>query len=79
MNRSGPRVALGLMAWVAGSWGCAAGPPCSAPEHSPQAPVASQSSSALQQKVKAQERRINELSAQLKLLKQIDQDQQKQR
>jgi hypothetical protein len=34
---------------------------------------------ALQQKVKMQEKRINELSMQLKLLKRIDQDQQKQR
>jgi hypothetical protein len=34
---------------------------------------------ALQQKVHAQEKRIRELSMQLKLLKRIDQDQQKQR
>jgi hypothetical protein len=67
------------MAWVAVSWGCVASPPCPVPENVPQVSVASQSDSALQQKVKAQERRINELSAQLKLLKHIDQDQQKQR
>ena len=77
MNRS--TMGLALMAWIAVSVGCAAGPPCSAPENGQQASVTSQSSSALQQKVKAQERRINELSAQLKLLKHIDQDQQKQR
>jgi hypothetical protein len=34
---------------------------------------------ALQQKVRAQEKRIRELSMQLQLLKQIDQDQQKPR
>lgn len=79
MNRSWIRMGLGLMSWVALGWGCVANPPCPTLENGPQVSVASQSSSALQQKVKVQERRINELSAQLRLLKQIDQDQQKQR
>jgi hypothetical protein len=37
------------------------------------------STAALQQKVKAQEKRISELSTQLQMLKRIDQDQQRQR
>lgn len=79
MDRSAATIGLSLMAWVAVSEGCATGPPCPVPESDSQATLASQSSSALQQKVKAQERRINELSTQLKILKQIDQDQQRQR
>lgn len=60
--------------------GCTAAPPCQGPSTLPMpssSPVLS--NSALQQKVKAQERRISELSTQLNLLKRIDQDQQKQR
>lgn len=70
----------GLMAMIALSWGCAANPPCSLPEEHAN-PVASvdRSNTALQQKVKAQEKRISELSMQLDLLKRIDQDRQKQR
>jgi hypothetical protein len=70
----------GLMVMIALSWGCAAVPPCSVPEDHT-APVSSvdRSSSALQQKVKAQEKRISELSMQLDLLKRIDQDRQRQR
>jgi hypothetical protein len=43
------------------------------------APRPTPPTSVLQQKVNAQEKRISELSMQLKLLKRIDQDQQKQR
>jgi hypothetical protein len=61
-------------------WGCTAIPPCP-PSDNVAVPSQSvnQSSATLQQKVKAQEKRISELSAQLNLLKRIDQDQQKQR
>lgn len=70
----------GLMVLIALSWGCTMVPPCSAPEdHTTPAPSINRSSSALQQKIKAQEKRISELSTQLQLLKQIDQDQQRQR
>ncbi len=80
MNRPCLRYVSGLMVWMAVSWGCAAVPPCSAPENLPAlASSVNQSSSALQQKVKEQEKRISELSTQLKLLKRIDQDQQRQR
>lgn len=81
MPRSCLRYGSGLIVLIAVSWGCVAVPPCSAPEDLPAAPVSSinQSSSALQQKVKAQEKRISELSTQLQLLKRIDQDQQRQR
>lgn len=67
-------VALGV------TFGCTAAPPCQDPSTLPMpssSPVLS--NSALQQKVKAQEKRISELSTQLNLLKRIDQDQQKQR
>ena len=79
-DRPGSRYVSALIFWMAVGWGCAAVPPCSAPENLP-APTSSVSlsSSALQQKVKAQEKRISELSMQLNLLKRIDQDQQKQR
>ena len=80
MNRPWLRYASVLMVWIGVSWGCTAVPPCPAPGTLPSpAPSVSQSSSALQQKVKAQEKRITELSTQLNLLKRIDQDQQKQR
>jgi hypothetical protein len=56
--------------------GCATPPPCPTPQADPAPmshPVSStSSSSALEQKVKAQEKRIAELSMQLKLLKRID-------
>lgn len=80
MHRSCLRYGSGLIVLIAVSWGCVAVPPCSAPEDLT-APASSinQSSSALQQKVKAQEKRISELSMQLQLLKRIDQDQQRQR
>ncbi len=74
------RFCAGLMAMVALSWGCAATPPCSVPEeHATSVGSVDRSNSALQQKVKAQEKRIIELSMQLDLLKRIDQDRQRQR
>ncbi len=80
MRRSCLRYGSGMMVWIVLSWGCAAVPPCSAPE-SLTAPASSihPINSVLQQKVKAQEKRISELSAQLQLLKRIDHDQQRQR
>jgi hypothetical protein len=56
--------------------GCATPSPCPTPQADP-APMSNavsstSSSSALEQKVKAQEKRIAELSMQLKLLKRID-------
>lgn len=74
------RFCAGLMAMIALSWGCAATPPCSVPEeHATSVASVDRSNSALQQKVKAQEKRIIELSMQLDLLKRIDQDRQRQR
>ena len=73
-----------VMLWVGLGSGCTAVPPCPTPDPVP-VPAAQTSLSmgptntALQQKVHAQEKRIRELSMQLKLLKRIDQDQQKQR
>lgn len=84
MNR--PRLKYGsfLIVSIGVSWGCAAVPPCPAPENLPlpalqATPRPTPPTSVLQQKVNAQEKRISELSMQLKLLKRIDQDQQKQR
>jgi hypothetical protein len=66
------------MAMIALSWGCAATPPCSVPEEQATSLASiDPSNAALQQKVKAQEKRINELSMQLNLLKRIDQDRQR--
>ncbi len=80
MRGSCLRYGSGMLVWIALSWGCAAVPPCSQPEGLT-APASSinLSSAALQQKVKAQEKRISELSTQLQMLKRIDQDQQRQR
>jgi hypothetical protein len=73
------RFGLGLM-MVMAPWGCTAIPPCPPPDSvAVQSQSVNQPSATLQQKVKAQEKRISELSAQLNLLKRIDQDQQKQR
>ncbi len=79
-----------LVGWIGISGGCAAVPPCPPAEivqapppatvqaPPPQAiPVVAPSSSALQQKMKVQEKRIAELSMQLKMLKRIDLDQNK--
>lgn len=84
MARSLIRCASILMVWIGMSWGCAAVPPCRTadPIQVPAAPATSSkvpTSSTLEHKVKAQEKRINELSLQLNLLKRIDQDQQRQR
>ena len=74
------RFSAGLMAMIALTWGCAATSPCSVPqEQATSVASVDRSSAALQQKVKAQEKRINELSMQLNLLKRIDQDRQRQR
>jgi hypothetical protein len=78
-----PRLIYGafVIVSIGVSFGCAAVPPCSAPEtlpaSAPRQPTPP--TLVLQQKVKAQEKRIHELSMQLELLKQIDQDQRKQR
>lgn len=73
-----------LILWVGIVSGCAGVPPCEtltgvetpAPQMMQSATL---SNSALQQKVKAQEKRITELSMQLNLLKRIDHDQLRQR
>lgn len=84
MNR--PRLTYGslLVVLIGVGWGCVAVPPCSVSDTLPlpasqAAPRPTPPTSVLQQKVNAQEKRISELSMQLKLLKRIDQDQQKQR
>ena len=64
------------------SGGCGAGPPCVPPETiqvpAPQAiPSVAPSSSVLEYKVKVQEKRIAELSMQLRMLKHIDLDRNK--
>jgi hypothetical protein len=73
-----PILLLGL------TWGCAAAPPCPNLEAAPLAisqvaSVSNVSSEALKQKVKAQEKRISELSMQLNLLRRIDHDRTKDR
>ena len=64
------------------SGGCGAGPPCALPKPcqvpAPQAiPSVAPSSSVLEHKVKVQEKRIAELSMQLRMLKHIDLDRNK--
>jgi len=76
------RVGVVLMAGMLFNGGCATAPPCAIPQAAgetvtPSPPVASSSSAALEQKVKAQEKRIAELSMQLKLLKRIELDRSK--
>jgi len=73
-----------LILWIGLSWGCAAVPPCPTSDTVPlpaahTIPSASPPNVALQQKVKAQEKRISELSMQLNLLKRIDHDRTKDR
>ncbi len=66
-----------LMTLIIGvSAGCAGGSPCPQPESLAQAapPAMPPATSALQQKVIAQEKRIGELTQQLRLLKRIDLD-----
>ncbi len=80
MRESCVKYGSGMAVLIVLSCGCAAVPPCSPPD-SLTAPAFSMdpSTTALQQKVKAQEKRISELSTQLQMLKRIDQDQQRQR
>ena len=72
-----------VMLWV-GLWsGCTTVPPCPTPETIPvpaaeTSPSMAPTNTALEQKVKLQEKRISELSLQLKLLKRIDLDRSKQ-
>jgi hypothetical protein len=73
-----------LIVWIGMSWGCASAPPCppaetiKSPDSQPTS-QAGQTNSALEHKVKAQERRIAELSMQLRMLKRIDLDGKKDR
>ena len=71
-----PRISVVILLGGIFVGGCATPPPCSAPQANPalmSQPVSAASpTSALEQKVKAQEKRIAELSTQLKLLKRID-------
>ncbi len=75
-----------LTVWIGMSGGCAVAPSCPPPETipgpapqviSPLAPSGALSATALVQKVKSQEKRIAELSLQLRLLKRIDLDRSK--
>ena len=58
--------------------GCTAVPPCSEPQQAA-APSAVQSVPALQQRIKAQDKRIEELTTQLEMLKQLDHSRMKDR
>ena len=80
MRRSCLRYGSGIVGVDSTELGMCGSSPCSAPEGLT-APASSinPSSSALQQKVKAQEKRISELSTQLQMLRRIDQDQQRPR
>lgn len=80
MGRRGTSVVVLIGGILCG--GCASTPPCQGPESGPTVvsqPVqaASPANAALEQKVKAQEKRIAELSMQLKLLKRIDMEESK--
>ena len=84
MNRTRLTYRSFMTLWMVVSAGCAAAPPCETPSivaaAAPQSTQsAAASNSALQHKVKAQEKRISELSMQLDLFKRIDQDHQRQR
>jgi hypothetical protein len=77
-----------LMIWGGMTWGCAVAPSCPPSDAIPvsarqvSAPLAFSgnfSTTALEQKVKSQEERIAELSLQLRMLKRIDLDGQKER
>lgn len=73
-----------MMAWTGLSGGCTAVPTCPTPEAvalpAAQSPISTApSNTALQQKVKWQEKRISELSMQLDMLKRIDHDRSKDR
>ena len=82
MHRWSRSVVVVLMGGVLFSGGCATAPPCVIPQAGdgtvmPAPQAASSSSAALEHKVKAQEKRIAELSMQLKLLKRIELDRSK--
>jgi len=58
------------------AWGCTTAPPCSAPQAPPSASLPA---SVLQQRVKEQDKRIDELTTQLNMLKHLDQGRMKDR
>ena len=71
-----------LIGGVLFSGGCATAPPCAESQPVPAPishplPAASSSTAALEQKLKLQDKRIAELSMQLKMLKRIDLDRSK--
>ena len=82
MSRWARIVVVVLMSGFLFSAACTTAPPCSSPQaltapDSPPAQAMLSSTAALEQKVKAQEKRIADLSMQLKLLKRIELDRSK--
>ena len=82
MSRWPRSVVVVLVGGMLFNGGCATAPPCAGPQSAstsvlPSIPAVSSSSAALEQKVKVQEKRIADLSMQLKLLKRIDLDRSK--
>jgi hypothetical protein len=77
MNRRMIRQAVFMLVVTMLSGGCTAAPSC--PEPLAAKSSASKTISVLQRRVKEQDKRIAELTTQLEMLKQIDQDRQKDR